>query len=225
MKIAVHQPQYIPWLGYFHKMASVEAFVYLDNAQYKKREFQNRNLIKTTSGPVWLTVPVLTKGNFLQKISEVKIDNQMRWRERHCESLKRNYSKAPCFNIYKNFLDEIYGKKWDYLADLNIATINYLRNALNINTQVLMESELGTTKTRTERIIEICKKLKADTYLSGKGGKDYLDEKLFEENRIKLEYQEFRHPVYPQLYGDFIPNLSALDIIFNCGPESKKFFI
>ena len=222
MKIAVHQPQYIPWLGYFHKMANVDLFVFLDNVQYKKREFQNRNRIKTPSGPIWLTVPVLTKGNFFQKISEVKIDNQERWREKHYETLKRNYSKAPFFKTYQNFLDEIYGKEWDYLIDLNVATVNYLKDALKITTPIKLESEIGTTKTHTERIIEICKKTGADTYLSGAGGKDYMDEGLFEQNKIKLEYQEFIFPVYPQLYGDFIPNLSALDLIFNCGPDSKK---
>ena len=222
MKIAVHQPQYIPWLGYIHKMANVDLFVFLDNVQYKKREFQNRNRIKTPSGPIWLTVPVLTKGNFFQKISEVKIDNQERWREKHYETLKRNYSKAPFFKTYQNFLDEIYRKEWNYLVELNIATVNYLKNALKITTPIKLESEIGTTKTHTERIIEICKKTGADTYLSGAGGKDYMDEGLFEQNKIKLEYQEFIFPVYPQLYGDFIPNLSALDLIFNCGPDSKK---
>jgi len=223
MKIAVHQPQYIPWLGYFHKMASVDQFVFLDTVQYKKREFQNRNCIKTPSGSTWLTVPVLTKGSFFQKINEVKIDNQERWREKHCESIKRNYSKAPCFKIYQNFLDEIYGKEWNYLVDLNIATINYLKNALHINTPVLLESEIGTTRTKTERIIEICKKLKADIYLSGKGAKDYMDENLFKKNGIRLEYQEFHHPVYPQLHGVFIPNLSAIDYIFNNKLSSQLF--
>ena len=203
-------------------MANVDLFVFLDNVQYKKREFQNRNRIKTPSGPIWLTVPVLTKGNFFQKISEVKIDNQERWREKHYETLKRNYSKAPFFKTYQNFLDEIYGKEWDYLIDLNVATVNYLKDALKITTPIKLESEIGTTKTHTERIIEICKKTGADTYLSGAGGKDYMDEGLFEQNKIKLEYQEFIFPVYPQLYGDFIPNLSALDLIFNCGPDSKK---
>ena len=206
-------------------MASVDQFVFLDTVQYKKREFQNRNCIKTPSGSTWLTVPVLTKGSFFQKINEVKIDNQERWREKHCESIKRNYSKAPFFKLHQNFLDEIYEKEWNYLVNLNIAVINYLKNALHINTPVILESEIGTARTKTERIIEICKKLKADIYLSGKGAKDYMDEELFKKNGIGLKYQEFHHPVYPQLHGLFIPNLSALDIIFNLGPDSKKILL
>ena len=204
-------------------MANVDQFVFLDTVQYKKREFQNRNCIKSPSGSIWLTVPVLTKGSFFQKISEVKIDNQEKWREKHCETIKRNYAKAPFFKTYQNFLDEIYEKKWDYLINLNIAAINYLKNALHINTPVLLESEIDTTKTQTERIIEICKKLKADIYLSGKGAKDYMDEDLFKKNGIQLEYQEFIHPVYPQLHDPFIPNLSALDYIFNSKLSSQLF--
>lgn len=223
MKVAVHQPQYIPWLGYFHKMACVDLFVFLDEVQYKKREFQNRNTIKTPSGAIWLSVPVLTKGKNLQKIKDVRIDNQTRWSQRHCGSIRRNYARSPFFERYQSFLDEIYGKEWKYLMELNIVTINYIKNSLDITTPVRMESEIGTTKTQTERIIEICKKSNADTYLSGTGARDYLDEELFKTNNIELEYQKFAHPVYPQVHGPFTPDLSALDILFNCGPESKEY--
>jgi hypothetical protein len=225
MKVAVHQPQYIPWLGYFHKMASSDLFVLLDTVQYKKREFQNRNRIKTPAGPLWLTIPVLTKGSYLQKISEVRIDHQERWAEKHRHGLERNYSHEPYYKKYRNFLEEIYGRKWESLLEVNMATIKYLGRALNLATPIMLESTLGTTQTRTGRIIEICQKVKADIYLSGQGAKDYLDENLLAQNGITLEYQEFVHPVYPQLYGPFIPYLSVLDLIFNCGPDSRKILL
>ena len=225
MRVAVHQPQYIPWLGYFHKIASSDLFVLLDTVQYKKREFQNRNRIKTPAGPLWLTIPVLTKGSYLQKISEVQIDNQERWAEKHRHSLERNYAHAPYYKKYRDFLEEIYGQEWASLIEVNMATIKYLCQALNLDTPIMLESTIGTTQTQTARIIEICQKVKADIYLSGQGAKDYLDENLLAQNGITLEYQEFVHPVYPQLYGPFIPYLSTLDLIFNCGPDSKKILL
>ena len=221
MRVAVQQPQYIPWLGYFHKIASSDLFVLLDTVQYKKREFQNRNRIKTPSGPLWLTIPVLSKGHHLQKINEVKIDNQERWREIHLHSLERNYARAPYFKKYSDFLDEIYKREWTHLSEINIATIKYLVKALEINTPIILESKIGTNKTSTARVIEICQSVGADIYLSGQGGKDYIDENLFARSGIKLEYQEFVHPVYPQLHDSFIPYLSALDLLFNCGPEAR----
>lgn len=206
-------------------MAQVDLFVLLDTVQYKKREFQNRNRIKIPSGTMWLTVPVLTKGNFSQRISQVRINNQTRWQKTHRESIIRAYARAPYFKMYRDFLEKIYEREWKYLIELNIATIEYLKNTLDIKTPIRLESDIGTTRVHTERIVEICKKVEADTYLSGIGGRNYIDESLFKKNKINLEYQEFHHPVYPQLHGPFISNLSALDLIFNLGPDSKKFFI
>ncbi|MBN1383316.1 MAG: WbqC family protein [Elusimicrobia bacterium] len=220
MVISVHQPQYLPWLGYLHKISKSDAFVYLDNVQYKKREFQNRNRIRTKEGWIWLTVPVITKGKYHQKIFEVGIDNDDLWCNSHWESIKLNYSKAEHFSEHRDFFENIYSNKWEKLIDLNIKIIGYLLKVFEIKTPVYYESKLGTTETSTDRIIQICKKLNADEYLSGRGGKDYMEENKFEESGIKLIWQEFKHPEYKQVYDGFQPYMSAVDLLFNHGPES-----
>lgn len=222
MIISVHQPQYLPWLGYFDKIMKSDIFVFLDNVQYKKREFQNRNKIRTKNGWLWLTIPVVTKERYYQKISEVEIDNTQHWQKEHWETIKMYYHQAKYFQNYKDFFEKIYSSKWDKLSSLNVEIIKYLLECLEIRTPIYFESELGLSGEATERIINICKKFKADTYLSGIGGKDYLDESRFDLENIKLVYQDFKHPTYPQVYPGFEPYMSVIDLLFNCGPESRK---
>lgn len=226
MIVSVHQPQYLPWLGYFDKIAKSDAFVFLDLVQYKHREFQNRNKIRTQMGWMWLTIPIQTKGKGRQKICEVKIDNESPWQRQHLQSLKTWYGKAPYFKEYLAHLEDFYRKPHDSFCEFAVGMIKTILTLLKINTTLYFESQLKTTKKRTERIIEICQKLNADTYLSGQGGKDYLEENKFFKARIKLVYQNFKHPVYKQLYtrsvNDFIPQLSVIDLLFNEGPNSRK---
>ena len=222
MIASVHQPQYLPWLGFFDKIAKSDCFIYLDQVQYKSREFQNRNKIRTKDGWIWLTVPVMTKGKRGQSINEIKIDNELDWQKRHISSLRTWYAKAKFFHKYESFFEEVFSKDWGNLADLNIHIINYLLKQLNISTPIYFESKLGINSTKTDRIIDICKKLNADTYLSGIGGKDYLEEGKFINADIKLIYQDFPHPVYEQCYGPFIPYMSIIDLLFNKGEESLK---
>lgn len=220
MIVAVHQPQYIPWLGYFNKIASCDKFVFLDNVQYKHREFQNRNRIRTAKGWIWLTVPVVMAQGSRINISEVLIDNESPWQRKHLGSLRSSYSAAPYFDKYYSFFEDTLNKKWDKLIDLNVFITRYLLKALNINTSISCESELNISTARTERIIDICKALKADTYLSGTGAKDYLDESLFSDCGIDLKYQEFHHPQYRQCFQPFEPYMSVIDLLFNEGPDS-----
>lgn len=222
MIVSVHQPQYLPWLGYFDKILKSDIFVFLDNVQYKKREFQNRNKIRAKNGWLWLTVPVITKSLFYQKISEVKIDNTQHWQKEHWETIKMYYRSSKYFENYKDFFEKSYNQEWTKLTDLNVTIIKYLLECLEIKIPLLFESELGINGEATERIINICKKLNADTYLSGIGGKDYLDEELMKKEKIKLIYQDFKHPEYPQVYPGFELYMSAIDLLFNGGPESKK---
>ena len=222
MIVSVHQPQYLPWIGYFHKIAHSDVFVFLDNVQYKKREFQNRNKIRTKEGWLWLTVPVITKGRFTQKMKEVLIDNTSNWHKKHWQSIEMNYSKAKYFNEYKEFFKSLYEKEWDKLIDLNVFIIKYINELLNIKIPVYYESDLNIEGEKTTRIINICKKLNADTYLSGIGGKEYLIEEEFIKTGIKLIYQNFKHPVYTQVYPGFEPFMSIVDLLFNCGKESKN---
>jgi hypothetical protein len=221
-----HQPQYIPYLGYFDKIDKSDCFVFLDQVQYKPREYQNRNKIRTKDSYMWLTVPVVYKGQGRQKIRDVKIDNGSDWARKHCRSLKSWYGGAKFFKDHFLFFEDVYNKKWEKLIDLNIHIIKYFLKQLEINVFLYYESEIGTTTQSTDRIIEIGKKIKADTYLSGIGGKDYLEEEKFSQAEIKLEYQEFIHPMYQQRYMEnkdsFLPYMSAIDLLFNEGPESKK---
>jgi hypothetical protein len=225
MIISVHQPQYIPWLGYFYKIATSEVFIFLDDVQYKKREFQNRNKIKTSEGSPWLTVPVLTKGSFEQTIREVRINREESWAKEHWKTIEHNYNRAPFFNEHRDFFTGLYSKKWDLLIDLSMEVIRYVNSYLKIETPVMMSSEFNLSSKSSERIIDICKRTGADVYLSGSGGKQYIDEKVFADNSIKLVYQDFSHPVYPQLHGAFVSHLSVLDLLFNCGPKSRDILL
>ncbi|MDD5681670.1 MAG: WbqC family protein, partial [Candidatus Omnitrophica bacterium] len=202
MIIAVHQPQYLPWLGYFDKIKKSDCFVFLDRVEYKQREFQNRNKIRTKDGWIWLTVPVMSKGMGRQLVSDTRIESGSDWQKRHWRSLNAWYGRAEFFDHYASFFEEIYvGMKWDRLADLNIFIIKYLAKELGIETPFYLESDIGTTKSSTDRIVEICKKLKADTYLSGTGGKAYLEEAKFDEEGLVLRYQSFEHPAYNQCFN------------------------
>jgi hypothetical protein len=222
MILSVHQPQYLPWLGYFHKIAKSDRFVFLDNVQYKEREFQNRNKIRTQKGWMWLTVPVVSRGERKQKISEVRIDNDMPWQRKHWGSIKTAYSTAAYFKDYAAFFEEIYSKKWEWFLDLNVHIISFILNELSITTPISFESDLKITSTKTQRIIDICKKLNAGTYLSGIGGKDYLEEELFAQNGITLRYQEFKHAQYRQCYEPFIPFMSIIDLLFSEGRKARE---
>lgn len=218
MIVSVHQPQYFPWLGYFDKINKSDVFVYLDDVQYKKREWQNRNRIKTPSGFQWLTVPV--KYSHRERINEILIQNELSWQNDHIQGLELNYKKTRCFEKYRDIFFEAIKNKWDKLSDLNIKITELMLKIFGIETKIMLSSSLSVDTMKTDRIIDICKKLGADTYLSGQGARDYLEPEKFDQNKIKLEYQEFKHPVYSQAFGEFLPFASAIDMIFNEGEKS-----
>jgi len=219
MVLAAHQPHYLPWLGYFDKMDRAEVFVLLDTVQYEKNGWQNRNKIKTSKGWQWLTVPVTYK--FPAKICEVRIDNKARWGKKHWQALVTNYSRAPYFDAYAGFFEETYRDTWDMLVDVNLHVLKFLKDALGIRTELKLASEMEPTREDPNgRLVDLCLQVGADTYLAGAGGKDYMDLEAFGREGIEVVFQEYEHPVYPQLYGDFVPNLSVVDLLFNCGPES-----
>ncbi|MDD5634770.1 MAG: WbqC family protein [Candidatus Omnitrophica bacterium] len=220
MKIAIHQPQYLPWLGYFDKMDNSDVFVLLDDVQYKKNEWQNRNKIRTAPSWQWLTVPVIFEHG--QKINEITIDNHRDWRSKHLRSFEMNYSRSPYYEDHIGFFRDSYTKDWNLLVDINDYFIEYLKKALGINTELVKASSLKITSTGTERLIDICKVLKADTYLAGSGSADYMDAELFKKNGIKTEVQEFSHPKYKQVFAGFEPYMSAVDLLFSSGKDSLK---
>jgi hypothetical protein len=219
--VAVHQPQYLPWLGYFDKMRRADVFCYLNDVQYKKNEWQNRNRIKTAQGWQWLTVPV--RYHFPEKINEVKINNSTGWQKKHLQALVTNYSRAPFYKSYSTIFEDALARDWEFISELNIYLLEHLREAFQINTKpTVISSDLELRNEPTDRLIDICKALGADTYLAGQGGADYMDLERFENNGIKVLIQDFKHPVYAQLFADFESHLSIVDLLFNCGPESLE---
>ena len=217
--VAIHQPQYMPWLGYFDKMDRADIFVFLDDVQFKKNEWQNRNRVKTSQGWQWLTVPVIHK--FPQLICETEINRKVNWRRKHLNSLKANYSRAPFFEKYLDELAPIFAAPWARLGELNIAVVRKLAQLLGIGTQLLVSSEMGEFPDDPDgRIIAVVDSLGSDRYLAGGGGHNYMDMKQYERAGVDVSFQEYRHPVFRQLFGEFIPNLSVLDLLFNEGPKS-----
>lgn len=221
MITAIHQPNYIPWAGYFYKIAKSDLFVILDNVQFNSRGLTHKNKIKTPQGEMWVILPVHSEGN----INEIKLKNNQNWKEKHLIYLKYNYKKAKYFDRYIENLEKIYNTQWEYMHELNIELIKFILKELNIETYITIASELKCEGKSTELLISICKEVGSDAYLSGMGGKNYMDETRFEQEGIKLVYSQFEHPIYEQLWGEFIPNLSVLDLLFNCGPKSIDYIL
>ena len=222
MKIAILQPGYLPWLGFWSQMAQSDVFVLLDDVQYDKHGWRNRNRIKTAQGEQWLTIPVLSSGRPL--IRDVEIDNHTDWRKKHAESLKQSYGKAPYFDLYFPPLARMYAREWTLLYCFTCSLVERLRVMLGIGGNVLLASEFRSKSTdRVQRLVDICKELGANEFLEGSAGRGYLEgegEELFASNGIRLVYQDYQHPVYPQLHGEFVSRLSIVDLLFNVGPDS-----
>lgn len=228
MRLAAHQPNYLPYLGFFHKICLSDTFVILDTAQFVKSgpfAWMNRNRIRTKDGWIWLTVPVLTKGKFPVSLFDAEIDNSIDWRGRHWKSIYYNYHKAPCFKAYGDFFEELYKKEWRRLIEICEEVIFYLMRELNINVKIAHASELKIESKDSKFLAEACRKLGADTYIYGKHGEDYQEETVFEQNNIKLISQNFKHPVYNQLNKPFIECMSAIDLLFNHGRDSREILI
>ena len=224
MILSAHQSHYLPWLGYLDKIDRADIFVLLDDVQYEKNGWQNRNRILTPRGPLWLTVPV--HAHLSDRINDVKITSAVLWQKDHSKSLEQNYHKAPHFPPLWNLLNGIYEREWSSLAALNLASLEAILKTLGIEGKKrVCSSTLGTTSQATQRLVDLCKHFKADTYLSGDGANVYLDVSLFEKEGIRVEFQHFSHPLYPQLSGEgetFVEGLSCVDLIFNQGAKSLE---
>jgi hypothetical protein len=220
MKCAIHQPQFLPWLGYLHKINSVDKFVFLDNVQFRKNEFQNRNRILVAGTARWLTAPVSFR--FGATLREVALATTVPWRKKILNTLDLNYAKTPYFRQFRESLGRVMGQEWQSLAELNEATVRWLMHCFDVHTETAASSHFsGLSPEPTQRLIDICNRVGADTYVSGAGGHNYLAPAEFEKAGIKLEFQEFQHPVYPQHApkegAGFVACLSAIDGLFNCG--------
>lgn len=218
--VAVLQPGYLPWLGFFDQLRRADVFVYYDDVQYDKHGWRNRNRIKTQTGPTWLTVPVRHSGQGFQRTLDVEIDSRTPWQRKHVASLRQAYARAPYCRRYLAVLEELLQRKWERLVDLDIACVDLLAKWLGLQRQIERSSTLGIEGERSERLLNICRHFGASTYVSGDSAQGYLDVALFERHGITVEWQRFVHPIYPQLHGEFAPFLSAVDLLFNCGEEA-----
>lgn len=224
MIVAIHQPNFLPWSGYFYKLHKASVFVFLDNVQFTKNSFQNRVKIKTSQGEKWLTIPVLHK--FGQTTRDVKINNNEKWREKHLKGFKVNYGRSAHFETVYSLLSEIYfQKEWDVMADFNITLIRRLCNYIGIQTTMLRSSSMDVSGSSTELLIDLIKKINGRIYLSGKGGANYQDVDRFGDAEISIQYTDFEQPVYTQLWGEFVAGLSIVDLLFNCGEKSLFYLL
>jgi hypothetical protein len=223
-KVAIVQSNYIPWKGYFDLIASVDEFIIFDEVQYTRRDWRNRNKIKTSQGIQWLTVPVQVKGKYLQKISETKIDGAD-WIDKHWKSLELNYGKAPHFELISNWLKPLYYVSDGYLSKLNVAIISGICNFLDINTRIYNSNSFQLMDNKSERLAHICEQRGADKYVSGSSAKNYLEEKFFLDRGIRIEWMNYSgYEEYPQLWGgQFVHEVTILDLLFNCAELSTNY--
>jgi len=217
----VLQPGYLPWLGFFEQMHRADEFVFLDDVQFDKHGWRNRNRIKGPEGPQWLTVPVRISGLSERRICDVEIDaTQRRWAVRHLQALRSNYGPCPFFDWLYPELETTLQRPWTHVAELDIALVKLLCDKLGLVRRTHRSSQLGVGDGRCERLVEICRKLDCSHYYSGAAAQCYLDAAAFARAGVTVEFQDYAHPTYLQRYGAFVSHLSIVDLMFNCGPQS-----
>ena len=223
MIVSTYQPFFSPFPAFFYKAHLSDLMVILDNVQFSLRTtWISRNRFKNDQGTLWITIPVWKKGLGLQKINQVRICYEGNWRKKHLASLKTSYANAPYFREHLDAVEEIFSEKFETLIDLNLMIIQYLKEHLRIDTPLILQAGLGTSAKGNELLIEICRKTRASTYLAQAATKKHLDTRLFADAGIEINFFRPPSPVYPQLWGDFIHDLSAFDLLFNCGPKSHE---
>jgi len=218
--LAVLQPGYLPWLGFFDQLLRSDVFVYYDDVQFDTNGWRNRNRIKSASGPMWLTVPILHSGRTGQKIVDVEIDNRRSWAKKQLASIAQSYARAPFLGRYLPELEQLLACPPALLVDLDIAVVDLMCRWLGIDRKMERSSQLAVDGGQSERLLNLCKRFRADRYISGDAAKDYLDVPLFLAHGVAVEWQAYQHPTYTQLHGAFQPHLSTLDLLLNMGPES-----
>ncbi|MFQ5793030.1 MAG: WbqC family protein [Acidobacteriota bacterium] len=230
MRLGALQPGYLPWLGFFDQIARCDLFVVCDDLPYSKDTWRNRNRIRTPQGWCWLTVPVVNAGVSRKTIREVEVSEHGNWRTGHWRSLRTAYGRAPYFQCHEEFFATLYETRWRFLVDVNLAVIYYLVDALGIPTRLVLSSEMSLEaeylragangKDPSGRMIFVCQRLGAKRFLEGELGRTFMDPVRFEAVGITLEFHDYKHPFYRQLFSPFISHLSVVDLLFNHGPES-----
>jgi len=224
MRISIQQPEYFPWLGFFDKIRQVDKVVFLDNVQFKKRYFENRNRVRTYEGGMWILTPVITKGRYAQNINEVEIDNAQEWPKRLMGTIEHNYRKSPFWQELGPELCRIVMNPMNRLVEFNLEVILLMLKKLGLTIDWVLASTLNTQNHGSDLILEICEKMGAREYLSGRDGKKYLNLEAFEKKGINVHFQNFVHPIYHQFHGGFEQAMSVIDLYFNLGPESANVF-
>jgi hypothetical protein len=225
MRIAIMQPGYLPWLGFFELMHNCDLFVLFDDVQYTKKDWRSRNRIRTKNGWMWLSVPVMTKGKQFQLINEAKINNSFAWRNKHFKAVEINYRKSRYFGEYFPHFKKILSFDWEYLVELDLELIKWLSAEIGIHKGIIKSSSLKTEGCREDKIIAVCKVLKADELYDSMAAASFLDVQKFQAKGIRLFFQNYTHPVYIQVYSPFTPFMSTLDLLFNCGPQSNEILL
>jgi hypothetical protein len=226
MVVSANQPYFCPFPGFFYKALLSHVLVILDAVQFpQSTTWVSRNRFKNDQGSLWLTIPVWKKGLGLQNIDQVRICYERGWPRKHLESLKSAYSNAPYLKDHLSFVEEMFSSKFAKLVDLNLTVIRYLMNFLQMDTRLVLLSDLGVKGRGTQLLVEVCKALGASTFLVQSQAQKYLDAKLFQEDGVELRSFRYLPPIYPQLWGDFLANLSTFDLIFNCGPKAHDILI
>ncbi|MFC1675851.1 WbqC family protein [Planctomycetota bacterium] len=209
--VTIHQPDFMPWRGFFDRWAKSDIFVVLDDVQFIRRGWHHRDRIKTSNGSAWLTVPVKKKGRYEQKINEVEIDNDRNWQRKHLSLIGASYKKAPNFGYLFPLLKDIYDRGQSLLIDLNMDILKLMAAELGITTAVVYSSDYKVQADSSEKLLRLVQQVDGTVYLTGTGASDYLDESIFRQNGITVQWQKFQPPVYRQLHGEFEAKLSALD--------------
>ena len=222
MILTAHQPVYLPWLGLFHKIALADLFCYFDIVQYQRKDYNNRNKVKTSNGELWLSVPVESKNHLSKNVSKILIV-QDSWVKKHLKSIELNYKKTPFFKDYFPELQSILiNDSKDSLGYLNLKLLEYFMECLKIDTPIVKASDYSFEGIGSDLVLDMCVKLGADNYIFGEQGKNYADVKAFKEAEIVVEFQNYIHPVYRQMGRDFLPYMSIIDLLFNEGDKSYE---
>lgn len=225
MILTAHQPVYLPWLGLFHKIALADVFCYFDIAQYQTKDFNNRNKIKNNTGELWLSVPVESKNHFEKSVGNIRIVEGA-WRRKHFKTIQLAYQKAPFFSDYIDGIETIIVKQqFATLSELNLESLRFLLDCLGLNRPILKASDYSFSGVKSDLVLDMCLQLKADVYIFGAQGRDYAEVDKFRASGVDPYFQEYRHPTYRQLHGDFRPYMSIIDLLFNEGPRSLSILL
>lgn len=217
--LSAHQSCYLPWMGYFSKIIRADKFLICDDVQFERHGYSNRVQIKTKDGAQWLTIPIEHTGE-RQLLNDVRIATEHPWTRKHCRAIETAYAKAPHFNRYFGELRDIILTPWTMLVDLNECLLYWALSRLGAKTEILVASDYDFCGTKSEWVLDFCKKLGATDYLFGSQGRDYADLDAFGRAGVLVQFQDYRHPVYPQLHGEFVAGLSVIDLLMNCGNRS-----